>query len=150
MTSVRAISLLIALFLVGALAGGFVGHNMGRRSVVAAAPEPLKVDRENFKPPGPGRFRPDMRQRLVEDLDLTDVQMKDIDPIIAETTQRLAAMAKESFAQTQLVLSNRDERIKAFLTPEQLTKLQERSSLRKMGPPRRDHERREQEPPGKH
>jgi len=143
MTSTKAITLLIALFLAGAMAGGFAGYNIGRRSVAVVAP--VNEPKPGSRPPG-GRPPPpnmrDVRTRLVEDLTLTDEQMVKIDPIITEFTKQLEEMNKRNWNDLWLAVSNRDERIKPFLTPEQIERLNDRRSRRHKGPPppRGDHD----------
>ena len=142
MTSSKAIVLLIALFLAGALAGGFAGYNVGRRSVVAVQADPVEQPkpgpRPEWRPPPPNNKN--VRTRLVEDLQLTDEQMVKIDPIISDFSKQLEDMSKKNWTDLWLAVSNRDERIKPFLTDEQITKLQERRSRRHSmpGPSRGD------------
>ncbi len=149
MNRAKVITMLSALFLAGVMAGGFVGYNLGRRTA-----EPVIVP-EQPKPPGPNSFsrppgpRKNTLDRLTTELALTGEQLVSIGPIITEFDEQLEKMSKQSWNDLWLAISNRNERIKPFLTPDQLKLLDERNSKRRMmpggGPPRRDHEHREKQ-----
>lgn len=132
MTSGKAILLLVALFLAGAMSGGFVGFNLGRRGVTAVAqPQPVK-------PPPGSNWRPPMREktrdRLARELSLSEQQLVAVDPIIAEFDAQLETMNKRNWNDLALAISNRNERIKPHLTPEQIKILEERG-FKRHGPP---------------
>jgi hypothetical protein len=130
--SAKAITYLTALFLAGALAGAFVGFNIGKRSVVQVVTPitPPKPARSNdfSRPLGPGRGWPEStRDRLTRELQLSDEQTAKIDPIIKAFDQQLAEMSQKNWENLALAISNRNERIKPFLTEEQVKKLEERN-----------------------
>jgi hypothetical protein len=126
----KAITYLTVLFLAGALAGAFVGYNAGRRSVIIASPvvaPPKPPAGSNWFPRPPGPFqRENTRQRLARELELTEDQLTKIDPIITAFDQQLETMSKRNWEDLSLAISNRNERIKPFLTEEQVKKLEER------------------------
>jgi len=141
MTSGKAITLLIALFLAGAVSGGFVGFNIAQRQhvqVTAAADPPKPAPWQNGPRP-PGRPFEKTRDRLARELELTGEQMVKIDPIITTFDAQLETMSKQNFNNLALAISNRNEQIKPFLTPEQLQKLEERSKRRGPGGPASHH-----------
>jgi Spy/CpxP family protein refolding chaperone len=148
MTSGKAIALLIALFLTGAVSGGFVGFNIARRQaaqVIVPADPPKPPPWQNGPRPG-GRPIEKTRDRLARELELTDEQMVKIDPIITAFDAQLETMSKQNFNNLAMAISNRNEQIKPFLTPEQLQKLEERSKRRGPGgPPRHDGPSRDKE-----
>jgi hypothetical protein len=157
MTSGKAIALLIALFLAGAVSGGFVGFNIASHRAAqraAALPNnPPKPPQPWPNGPHPTGFHPfeSTRDRLTRELELTEDQLVKIGPIITNFDAQMKAMSEQNFINLALALSNRNERIKPFLTPEQLQKLEERAKrMHPPGPPRdhgRDEDRRDHRSP---
>jgi predicted transglutaminase-like cysteine proteinase len=124
MTRTKAITLLCLLFLAGALAGSFIGYNIGQRTNLTKVAPVQKPDHGSRRP------HRDVRSRLSEDLKLTEEQLTQIDPILTDFNKQLEAMSKKSWDDLWLAISNRDERIKPYLTEEQLALLKERQSRR--------------------
>lgn len=150
MNRAKAITYLTALFLAGALAGAFIGYNAGRRAVIVAEPAispPKPPQGTNPAPPGPFR-RENTRQRLARELELTEEQLTKIDPIITAFDQQLETMSKRNWEDLSLAVLNRNERIKPFLTGDQLKKLEERMKRGNRPPGGHDNRReRRPEPP---
>lgn len=148
MNSGKAIVLLIALFLTGAVSGGFVGYNV---AIKRHASMPVAIQNEPPKSPPWGSPRgqggrpfESTRDRLTRELSLTEEQLVKIDPIITAFDAQLKAMSDQNFNSLALAISNRNEQLKQHLTPEQVQKLEERSKRmgpRPFGPGQRDHNR---------
>lgn len=106
LTKSKAAGYLLVVFLLGAVAGGAGGFAVGRQ--------------RDFHPPPP---RGDMAQRLVSELThelkLTTEQVALLEPIAAQASTQMNTLRSNTWNQAQELKAQNDERIEAFLSPEQ-------------------------------
>ncbi len=126
----KVISGLVALFLAGLAVGGSVGYRVGKSK--APPPPPPRTERGDRERNDRGlrEFTDHMCSRLEKDLDLTEAQVKHIRPILEQTAAEFKAIRKDNDGRVRAIFKARDERIKAFLNPEQIQKLEERNRAR--------------------
>jgi hypothetical protein len=117
----KAILYLTAIFVAGALAGGFCGFSLGRRAF--------------FKPPKPAAMAKHLSDRLTAELKLAPEQVQKIDPILLETAAVLESLHENTGRQIAAVFRTNNQRIAVFLNPDQRRKLDELEK-RHQGPPR--------------
>jgi Spy/CpxP family protein refolding chaperone len=125
---------LIAIFAAGLVVGGSVGFTVGKSKVPAPTQQVQRSDRL-----GPGNrdrdkerlsFTDRMCSRLKTDLNLTDEQLAQIKPIVEQTSAQVKALNEENFGRVRDIFRASHEKMKAFLTPEQIQKLEEKNRER--------------------
>lgn len=125
---------LIAIFAAGLVVGGSVGFTVGKSKAPAPIPQAQRSDRH-----GPGdrdrdKDRPSFTERmctgLKKDLSLTDEQMAQIRPIVEQTSAQVKALNSENYERVRDIFRASHEKMKAFLTPEQIQKLDEKNRER--------------------
>lgn len=122
-----ALVYLTGIFLAGAAAGWFGGYRQGRKQGIA--------------PPRREEMSSHMCNRLRERLGLSADQLKQVEPIVAETARQIRTEHVAAFEKVDVFIKQSNERISVFLEPGQKEKLaameQERADwLRRMKTPR--------------
>lgn len=107
----KAAAYVAAVFLVGALAGGFVGFDLGRRAF--------------FRPPDPRAMAERVMEWLQSDLALTEEQAGQIRPIVEAGTAEAEKIHHETFERIRALMERDYRRIEPFLTPDQQKRLRE-------------------------
>jgi hypothetical protein len=108
---------LVAIFVAGAVAGAAGGFEYGRRSM--------------FRPPrGPGDGGKSMRERFAKELELTSEQLRQVEPILIETWEKIHVCQKDAWRQVGALVKESNERIRPFLTEPQRAKLTEMENRR--------------------
>ncbi|MDQ3198655.1 MAG: hypothetical protein M3Q46_05615 [Verrucomicrobiota bacterium] len=110
---------LIAITAVGALSLG--------NSVLAHEPEA-----GNEKRGGRGYHHSSL-ERTMEQLQLTDPQKSQVQPIIDQATPKIESIRREAMEKTKAVVENAMAQIRPLLTPEQQKKLDEAKTERRGG-----------------
>jgi hypothetical protein len=96
---------LAGTFVLGAVAGGALGYGWGRRPV--------------FKPFDRDEMRAKFCNRLVNDLELTEPQQGQLDPIIRQNMDEFEAVQREQYGRIGELMKRHRERVASILTPEQ-------------------------------
>ncbi len=117
----KAAAYVAAVFLVGALAGGFVGFDLGRRAF--------------FRPPDPRAMAERVMEWLKSDLALTEEQAGQIRPIVEAGTAEAEKIHHETFERIRTLMERDYRRIEQFLTPDQQKRLREHERFGKAGMP---------------
>lgn len=94
---------LIAIFLAGAIAGGFVVSAVSDRG----------------RPPGFGNLTERQLNRIAGVLELTEDQIARIKPIVEEVSENVRSVRHESMAEFARIYNDMEKRVIAELTPEQ-------------------------------
>ena len=94
---------LAAVFVAGAAAGVAVGYPLGRKTVIQRPPRP------------PHDMAAHMLQQYRRELGLSTNQVAEVEPLIQEATQRVRALHKENFRQTDAIMKECNRRIVALL-----------------------------------
>jgi Spy/CpxP family protein refolding chaperone len=94
---------LIAIFVAGALAGGFVVSAFSSRG----------------RPPGFGNLSERQMSRMASELELTEAQIARIQPIIDDISEEIRSVRQESMAEFARLYKDMEKRVIAELTPEQ-------------------------------
>ena len=97
---------LIAIFVAGALAGGFVVSAFSSRG----------------SPPAFGNLSERKMSRLAGELELTEAQIARIKPIIDEVSEEIRSVRHETMAEFARLYKDMEKRVIAELTPEQTEK----------------------------
>ncbi len=118
----KAAAYLAAVFLVGALAGGFVGFDLGRRAF--------------YRPPDPHAMADRVMDWLTSDLALSEQQVGQIRPIVEAGTAEAEQIHHETFARIRALMERDYRRIEPFLSPEQRQRLREHEHHGKAGAPK--------------
>ncbi|RKX35398.1 MAG: hypothetical protein DRP71_03815 [Verrucomicrobia bacterium] len=95
--------ILIAIFLAGAIAGGFVVSSFTSRG----------------RPPGFGNLSERQLNRMTGVLELTEDQIARIKPIVEEVSENVRSVRHESMAEFARIYNDMEKRVIAELTPEQ-------------------------------
>lgn len=112
-TRKAAVLYLAAVFVAGAVAGGFAGYNYGRRPQRPSGP-PKRED-----------FVKGKCDRLARELDLTAAELAKIEPIVRETFERIGKLQKESTQRFMEAREESDRRIAEQLDPAKRTRFEE-------------------------
>ena len=102
---------LMAVFLIGAAAGGFGGYWLGIR--------------KSFSMPAAKEIAARMTELAKAKLHLTDEQIKQIQPIINETAAEFEGAHYNMTGRVNEIIEKANQRIAPFLTPEQKVLLDE-------------------------
>lgn len=109
---------LAAVFVAGAAAGIAVGYPLGRKTVLQRPPRP------------PRDMAAHMLDHYTRELGLSTNQVSQVDPLIQDASQRVRALHKENFRQTDSIMQECNRRIVALLDPAQQEKFKQMEERR--------------------
>ena len=119
----KLISGLAAIFVAGLVVGGSVGFQVARSN----APAPPAPERRDGKSGNRGGdFVEKMCLRQQKDLGLSDEQVAKIKPVYEQASADLKAVNAENYERVRAIYRASHERIKPFLTTNQVQKLEEK------------------------
>jgi Spy/CpxP family protein refolding chaperone len=131
----KLLSGLVAIFAAGVVVGGSVGFQVAK----ANAPKPLSQDKKHDPHgggPGPGDFVDHMFRKLQKDLQsadpLTEEQQKQIRPVFEQVNAELKAVNAENFQRVKAIFRASHEKIKPFLTTNQVERLEQKRREREL------------------
>jgi Spy/CpxP family protein refolding chaperone len=125
----KLISGLAAIFVAGLVVGGSVGFQVARSSAPKAPP----TERRDAKAGNRGGdFVERMCSRQQRDLGLSDEQLAKIKPIYEQASAELKAVNAENYERVRAIFRASHEKIKPFLTTNQVQKLEEKNREREM------------------
>jgi len=108
----RALSYIAAIFIAGLLAGGVLGGLTG-----------FKLGTQRLAhPPRPDQMATNVRQRLQQDLKLTDEQVRQIAPGVDRFAREMGLVHSNTVERSIEVIRQMHRRVEEFLTPEQKEK----------------------------
>jgi len=110
----KAIVYLIAIFMAGLAAGVAGGFALGKRA-----------ERNKPPPPRPKEMVDHILGGLTHELRLTEEQVRQIRPLIQQTSEEIHACHEDMGKRIGALLKEGNRRMEAFLTPEQKQKLAE-------------------------
>jgi Spy/CpxP family protein refolding chaperone len=112
----------IAIFLAGLVTGGATAFGLVRWSH-NHRPQPMN----SFAPHAgqPQQFGPQLMRNIEKQLDLTDAQRAQIEPIVKRTAGQLGRQRREVQLTTALAIEKMQDEIAGLLTPDQKTKFDE-------------------------
>jgi hypothetical protein len=131
----KLLSGLVAIFAAGLVVGGSVGFQVAK----SRAPEPVrpwgpKPDRDHRGPPHSGDFVEHMFSKLQKDLQstepLSDEQRKQIRPVFEQVDAELKVVNSENFQRVKAIFRASHEKIKPFLTTNQVETLEQKKRER--------------------
>lgn len=130
-THVKLVCGLIAIFVAGVVVGGSFGFRIGKSSVPATVPEPPRHASSGGTGAPSGVLSADrMCSKLQRDLNLTEEQLTQIKPIFEQTAAQLKAVNAENFERVRAIFRASHQKMKPFLTPEQIQKLEDKDRER--------------------
>ncbi len=109
------------LLLVAAFLGGLISGVVFERAVLGSVPEARAAASES-SPRDSDRFD---RDRLAEELGLTEAQRTQIDQILDEQQDRIRSIMRETRPRTREVIHETRARVEQILTPEQRARWEE-------------------------
>jgi Spy/CpxP family protein refolding chaperone len=125
----KLISGLAAIFVAGLVVGGSVGFQVAR----ANAPKAPPAERRDSKNGNRGSdFVERMCSRQQRDLNLSDEQLAKIKPIYEQASAELKAVNAENYERVRAIFRASHEKIKPFLTTNQVEKLEEKIREREL------------------
>jgi Spy/CpxP family protein refolding chaperone len=107
----KIVAVLVAIFMAGAVTGGFVAYRVGRERFLQR--------------PGPDQWAPRQLKRLVENLQLTPDQQQQVRPIVRRNMEELAKLRTRSGAEIRTVFERMEHEISEQLTPDQRVKFEQ-------------------------
>lgn len=110
-TRSKALLYLLAVFLVGAVAGWTSGYAGAKKRFLA--------------PPRPARMADDILCTYRKELGLTPDQIRQVEPIISATSSNLNQLHQATLEQVRTQIRQSDDRIQQVLTPAQQSKFEE-------------------------
>ena len=126
---------LAAVFVAGAAAGVAIGYPLGRKTVLQRPPRP------------PRDMAAHMLDHYTRELGLSTNQVSQVDPLIQDASQRVRALHKENFRQTDSIMQECNRRIVALLDPAQQEKFKQMEERRNKWFRERQAERDRNRPP---
>jgi hypothetical protein len=130
-THLKLLCGLIAIFVAGVVVGGSFGFRIGKSSVPTTVPEPPRRVSSGSGGASPSVFSPErMCSKLQRDLNLTEEQLTEIKPIFEQTAAQLKAVNAENFERVRAIFRASHQKMKPFLTPEQIQKLEDKDRER--------------------
>lgn len=129
----KALAYMAAIFLVGLLAGGVVGGLTGFRLGAQRLP----------RPPASDRMAASVKQRLQQDLRLSEEQGKRIAPSVDAFVREMEGVHSNTVERSIQVIQRMHQRVEESLTPEQ------KARFRRIQREREVEFRRAARPPGK-
>jgi hypothetical protein len=134
----KLISGLLAIFAAGLVVGGSVGFQVAK-SNAPKPPPPWGQKRDGGDhrgPPRPGEFVDHMCAKLQKDLQstepLTDEQLKQIRPVFEQVDADLKVVNAENFQRVKAIFRASHERIKPFLTSNQVERVEQKKREREL------------------
>jgi Spy/CpxP family protein refolding chaperone len=128
-TKAKLVSGLVAIFAAGLVVGGSVGFQVAKSN----APKPTPIDRREHKGSGNrGDFVGHVCDKLKKDLELSEEQEAQIKPIWEEASAELKAVNAENFKRVRGIFRAADEKMKPFLTTNQIQTLEQKNREREM------------------
>jgi len=103
LTRSRVATYLAAVFIAGAAAGVAGGYQYGRKSVFKRGAQP------------PRDMATHMMERYTKELLLSSEQVQKVEPLIQEATQKVRALHREGFKQTDAIMKGCNARIVEIL-----------------------------------
>ena len=131
----QVLASLAAVFVAGAAAGVAVGYPLGRKTVIQRPPRP------------PHDMAAHMLEKYTRELALSTNQVATVEPLIQEATQRVRALHKENFRQTDAIMKECNRRIFALLDPGQQQRFKDMEERRNKWFRERQAERDRNRPP---
>lgn len=107
LTRSRVTTYLAAVFIAGAAAGAAGGYQYGRKSVFKRGGPP------------PRDMATHIVERYTKELVLSPEQVEKVEPLVQEATQKVRALHKENFKQTDAIMKGCNARIVDLLDPAQ-------------------------------
>jgi len=108
----KALIYMAAIFIAGLLAGGVLGGLSG-----------FKLGTQRLAhPPRPDQMATSVRQRLQQDLKLTDGQARQIAPVVDRFVREMSAVHSNTVERSIEVIRQMHRRVEELLTPEQKEK----------------------------
>lgn len=114
----QVLASLAAVFVAGAVAGVAVGYPMGRQATIQRPPHP------------PRDMATHLLGKYTRDLALTTNQVAQVEPMLQDASQRVRALHKENFRQTDAIMQDCNRRILALLEPAQQQRFKEMEERR--------------------
>ena len=128
-TKAKLVSGLVAIFAAGLVVGGSVGFQVAKSN----APKPPPPDRRDHRSGGNrGDFVGHMCDKLKKDLELSEEQEARIKPVWEEASAELKAVNAENFKRVRGIFRAADEKMKPFLTTNQVQTLDQKNREREM------------------
>lgn len=126
----KLISGLAAIFVAGLVVGGSVGFQVARSNAPKAPPAEHRDNKGGNRSGGDFVERMCLRQQ--KDLGLSDEQLAMIKPVYEQASADLKAVNAENYERVRAIYRASHERIKPFLTTNQVQKLEEKIREREM------------------
>jgi len=126
----KLISGLAAIFVAGLVVGGSVGFQVARSNAPKTAPAERRDSKGGNR--GSGDFVEKMCLRQQKDLGLSEEQLAKIKPVYEQASADLKAVNAENYERVRAIYRASHERIKPFLTTNQVQKLEEKILEREM------------------
>lgn len=124
----KLISGLAAIFAAGLVVGGSVGFQVAKSN----APKPVQTTERRGDRKSGGDFVAKMCSKQQKDLGLSDEQVEKIKPIYEQASAELKTVNAENFERVRGIFRATHEKIKPFLTTNQIQKLEEKNREREM------------------
>jgi len=127
----KLVSGLVAIFAAGLVVGGSVGFQVAKSNVPKPPPRgEARGDRRAG--PREGDFVDHICGKLKKDLELSEEQEAQIKPIWEQASAELKAVNSENFKRVRGIFRAADEKMKPFLTTNQLQRLEQKNREREM------------------
>ena len=115
-TKQKALTYLIAIFLVGTACGAIIGYSSGRQQAVSPTKQKEICDRT--------------LKKLQTRLGLSEQQVSQIKPIVEQNSTTMQAIQRESWQRVSDVVKRMNSQIAGYLTVEQRAKLEDMENQR--------------------
>ena len=125
-TSVKLVAGLVAIFAAGVVVGGSLGFKIAKSN----PPKPVAEQPRRTTNSNNGDFATRVCSKLQRDLNLTEEQLTQIKPIYEQTSAQLKTVHAENYERVRAIFRASREKMKPFLTPEQIQKLEQRDRER--------------------
>lgn len=130
-SKVKLVLGLIAIFVAGLVVGGTVGVTIGKSKTPPAKQEVQRAaapDRERDH--DRGNFTERVCSKLKKELSLTAEQVEQIKPIVDDTSAQVKKLNAENYERVRDIFRASHQKMKPFLTPEQVQKLDDKDRER--------------------
>jgi hypothetical protein len=117
-TKGKAVVYLVAIFLAGAVTGGVTGFSLGKQSLL--------------RPPRPEKMAPRILDGLRADLNLSEEQCRQIEPLLERHCAEIGAFHASTKDRMLEMIRKSHEELGQFLTPEQKETLATRDRAREL------------------
>jgi len=95
----------IAGLVAGVVAGGLIGFRLGAQHLT--------------RPPGPDQMAADIKQRLRQDLHLSETQVEQISPVVDAFVKEMDTVHSNTVEQCVQLIRKMHQRVETFLDPKQ-------------------------------